>query len=220
MSGIFVTGTDTGIGKTWVATALLRAIAEAGLRGVGMKPVAAGIDPGAQVNADVDALAGAGNVDAPLALRNPYAFADAVAPQLAARAAGVVIRLDVIAGAYAQLAQRADVVVVEGAGGALVPLDARHDMLDIAAALDLPVLLVVGMRLGCVNHALLSSLAIRARGLSSPAGSPIGCHRKCCSPRRTSVRLPSFSASRRSQLCLGRRTVSFLGTAIHALGFA
>lgn len=166
MSGIFVTGTDTGIGKTWVATALLRALAEAGLRGVGMKPVAAGIDPGAQVNADVDALAGAGNVDAPLALRNPYAFADAVAPQLAARAVGVAIRLDVIAGAYAQLAQRADAVVVEGAGGALVPLDARHDMLDIAAALDLPVLLVVGMRLGCVNHALLSSLAIRARGLS------------------------------------------------------
>ncbi|MFI4904976.1 MAG: dethiobiotin synthase, partial [Burkholderiales bacterium] len=127
MSGIFVTGTDTGIGKTWVATALLRVLAEAGLRAVGMKPVAAGVDPGAQINADVEALAGAGNVDAPLALRNPYAFAGAVAPQLAARAAGVVIRLDVIAGAYAQLAQRADVVVVEGAGGALVPLDAHHD---------------------------------------------------------------------------------------------
>ena len=163
--GIFVTGTDTGVGKTRVASALLRALAEAGVRAVGMKPVSAGFAPGLAVNADVAALASAGNVDAPLADRNPCAFADAVAPHLAAERDGVTIDLATIEAAALRLLARADALIVEGAGGALVPLDARHDMLDIAARLDLPVLLVVGMRLGCLNHALLSTLAIRRRGL-------------------------------------------------------
>lgn len=163
--GLFVTGSDTGIGKTRVATALLRALAQAGIRAVGMKPVAAGFEPDLAMNADVVALANAGNVDAPLADRNPYAFADAVAPHLAAEIAGVAIDLPRIESAAHRLLTRADALIVEGAGGALVPLDARHDMLDVAAALDLPVLLVVGMRLGCLNHALLSALAIRRRGL-------------------------------------------------------
>ncbi|MEP7276830.1 MAG: dethiobiotin synthase, partial [Betaproteobacteria bacterium] len=162
---VFITGTDTGVGKTRVAQALLRAHVAAGRRAVGMKPVAAGIGPGESVNADVAALARAGNVDAPLADRNPYAFAPAVAPHLAAAATGVAIDLATIAAAYARLAARADVVIVEGAGGALVPLDARHDMLDIALCLRLPVLLVVGLRVGCLNHAFLSERAIRARGL-------------------------------------------------------
>lgn len=162
--GLFVTGTDTGVGKTLVAAALLRALAGAGLRAVGMKPVAAGFD-GSGANPDVRALEAAGNVDAPLRERNPYAFAEPVAPHLAAEMAGVAIDLPVIAAAAARLAERADVLIVEGAGGALVPLDAQHDMLDIAAALDLPVLLVVGMRLGCLNHALLSALAVAGRGL-------------------------------------------------------
>ncbi|HEX8740931.1 MAG TPA: dethiobiotin synthase [Casimicrobiaceae bacterium] len=164
--GVFVTGTDTGIGKTRVAVALLAALAASGLRAVGMKPVAAGIDAGAGVNEDVAALAAAGNVDAPLALRNPYAFSEPIAPHLAARDAGARIDLGVIERAFAALAARADIVVVEGAGGALVPLGAHEDMLDIARVLRLPVLLVVGMRLGCLNHALLSTLAIRARGLT------------------------------------------------------
>ena len=163
--GVFVTGTDTGVGKTRVAAALVAALAASGLRAVGMKPVAAGIDAGAEVNEDVAALALAGNVEAPLALRNPYAFSAAIAPHLAARDEDVRIDLDVIARAFAALAGRADAVVVEGAGGALVPLAAGRDMLDVAAVLRLPVLLVVGMRLGCLNHALLSALAIRARGL-------------------------------------------------------
>ncbi|MBU6485440.1 MAG: dethiobiotin synthase [Betaproteobacteria bacterium] len=163
--GVFVTGTDTGVGKTFVAAALLGALGDAGLRAVGMKPVAAGIDPGCSVNADVAALARAGNVDAPLADRNPYAFDAPVAPHLAAHAEGRTIDIGVIVQAYGRLAARSDAVVVEGAGGALVPLDERRDMLDIACALGLPVLLVVGMRLGCLNHALLSALAIRARGL-------------------------------------------------------
>ncbi len=109
----------------------------------------------------------AGNVDAPLADRNPYAFADAVAPHLAAEAARRDDRPRHRSKRPARrLLARADALIVEGAGGALVPLDARHDMLDIAARLDLPVLLVVGMRLGCLNHALLSALAIRRRGLA------------------------------------------------------
>jgi dethiobiotin synthetase len=163
--GIFVTGTDTGVGKTRVATALLRAFVAAGGRAVGMKPVAAGVDPAATLNADVAALVAAGNVQAPLADVNPFAFTPAIAPHVAAKAAGRAIDLDRIAAAYAALARRADLVVVEGAGGALVPLDEQRDMLDIASRLGLPVLLVVGMRLGCLNHALLSAVAIRARGL-------------------------------------------------------
>jgi len=162
--GIFVTGTDTGVGKTVVAVMLLRAL-RGGCRAVGMKPVAAGIDDGEALNADVRALIDAGNVDAPLAEVNPYSFAPPIAPELAARAAGKTIDLETIAAAYARLAERADRVIVEGAGGALVPLTRRTDMLDIPRRLGIPVLLVVGMRLGCLNHALLSALAINARGL-------------------------------------------------------
>lgn len=164
-SGVFVTGTDTGVGKTVAACAMLRAYAASGLRAAGMKPVASGIAAHSSCNEDVSALEAAGNVDAPLALRNPYAFAPAIAPHLAARLAGVTIELARIDAAYRELAARADRIVVEGAGGALSPLDDVHDMLDIASTLGLPVLLVVGIRLGCLNHALLSALAIRARGL-------------------------------------------------------
>jgi len=164
-TAVFITGTDTGVGKTVFGRALLRSQVARGHRAVGMKPVASGIAPGATANADVLALAAAGNVDAPLALRNPYAFAAAIAPHLAAEAAGVVIELERIRRSFDELALRADRIVVEGAGGALAPLSRRHDMLDIALALGIPVVLVVGMRLGCLNHALLSALAIRARGL-------------------------------------------------------
>jgi len=163
--GLFVTGTDTNVGKTVVTVALLRALVRSGYRAIGMKPVAAGLPSGIDVPADVTALAAAGNVGAPLADRSPYVFAPAIAPHLAAAHAGTAIELDTIIAAYARLAARADIVVVEGAGGALVPLGDRIDMLDIPAALALPVVLAVGIRLGCLNHALLSTLAIRARGL-------------------------------------------------------
>lgn len=165
-TGIFVTGTDTGIGKTRVAVALIEGLVADGYRVAAMKPVAAGIDAGAPANADVLALARAANVDARLPDINPYAFAPALAPHLAALQAGVIIDLDRCAQAYARLAAAADIVVVEGAGGVLVPLGAGHDMLDLARRLALPVLLVVGIRLGCLNHALLSARAIRARGLT------------------------------------------------------
>jgi dethiobiotin synthetase len=172
--GFFVTGTDTGVGKTVVATALLHALALSGRRAIGMKPVSAGLATDGSANPDVAALLAAGNVDAPLADRNPYAFAAAIAPHLAAAQAGVTIDLAVIAAAYARLAAHSEVVVVEGAGGVMVPVDATHDMLDIAARLRLPVLLVVGMRLGCLNHALLSAAAIRGRGLEL-AGWVVNC---------------------------------------------
>jgi len=163
--GVFITGTDTGIGKTHVAVAILRALAASGARTVGMKPVSAGVAPGATVNADVLALRAAANVAAPLTDVNPFAYEPPIAPHVAAADADRPIVIADIVAAYARLAARADVIVVEGAGGALVPLDARCDVLDIAAELRLPVVLVVGVRLGCLNHALLSALAIRARGL-------------------------------------------------------
>ena len=164
--GLFVTGTDTGVGKTHVAVALLRALAGAGVRAAGMKPIAAGIEEGAVCNADVAALAQADGLDLPLRDRNPYAFRAAIAPRLAACEENVEIELATIVAAYRRVAELADVIVVEGAGGARVPLAAGLDMLDIARRLRLPVLLVVGMRLGCQSHALLTADAIASRGLT------------------------------------------------------
>jgi len=164
--GLFVTGTDTGVGKTRAACALLRALRAAGVRAAGMKPVAAGIDEGALRNDDAIALAAADGLDLPERDRNPYAFAPAIAPHIAARDESVVIELSLIAAAWRRLAAVADAIVVEGAGGVRVPLGPALDVLDIARRLRLPVLLVVGVRLGCLNHALLSADAIAARGLT------------------------------------------------------
>jgi len=163
--GIFITGTDTGVGKTLVAATLLRALVVAGHRAAGMKPIAVGLAAGETVHPDVRDLVAAGNVAAPMADVNPFSYVPPIAPHLAAAAAGARIDLDRIAAAYARLAAMSGAVIVEGAGGALVPLSARTDMLDIPARLGIPVLLVVGVRLGCINHALLSALAINARGL-------------------------------------------------------
>lgn len=162
---LFVTGTDTGVGKTRIAVALIRALVARGVRVVGMKPVAAGAAPG-QLNEDVAALRDAGNVDAPLADINPYTFAEPIAPHIAAHKAGVVIDIERIAAAHERLAGRADVVVVEGAGGWRVPLTGDADMADLAARLGGAVVLVVGVRLGCLNHAALTADAIRSQGLS------------------------------------------------------
>ena len=165
--GLFITGTDTGVGKTRVATALLRAFARRGLRAVGMKPVAAGCEriDGALVSEDVAALVAASNVNLPIDLINPYRFQPAIAPHLAAELAGETISLQKIRDAYVVLAARADRVVVEAAGGFLVPLNEHQDFGDLARLLELPVLLVVGMRLGCLNHALLTAEAVQRRGL-------------------------------------------------------
>lgn len=165
--GVFIAGTDTGVGKTLVACALLRGLAATGLRVVGMKPVAAGATRrrGAWHNEDVALLRAAGNVDAPQAWINPYCFAPAIAPHIAAREAGSTIRMTPIVRCYAQLARRADVVVVEGVGGLVVPLGRTFDAADIPGRLSLPVVLVVGLRLGCLNHALLTVDALQSRGL-------------------------------------------------------
>lgn len=165
--GVFIAGTDTGVGKTLVACALLRGLAATGLRVVGMKPVAAGATRrrGAWHNEDVALLRAAGNVDAPQAWINPYCFAPAIAPHIAAREAGSTIRMTPIVRCYAQLARWADVVVVEGVGGLVVPLGRTFDAADIPGRLSLPVVLVVGLRLGCLNHALLTVDALQSRGL-------------------------------------------------------
>ncbi|MGE0556634.1 MAG: dethiobiotin synthase [Burkholderiales bacterium] len=165
--GVFIAGTDTGVGKTLVACAVLRGLSAIGLRVAGMKPVAAGARRirGAWYNEDVAQLRAAGNVDSPLQWVNPFCFAPAIAPHIAANEVGQVISIARIAAKYACLARRADVVVVEGAGGLLVPLGSRHVVADIPLRLGLPVVLVVGMRLGCLNHALLSAEALRSRGL-------------------------------------------------------
>ena len=165
--GYFVAGTDTGVGKTTVAVALIHALRQRGLRVAAMKPVAAGCEwvEGQLQNDDVIALSAAVNVHADLRLVNPYAFAPAIAPHIAAAQTGVEIELDKIMSAYAALTRAADVVVVEGVGGFRVPLGEHLDTADLAQALDLPVVLVVGMRLGCLNHALLTAEAVAQRGL-------------------------------------------------------
>lgn len=167
MRGVFITGTDTGVGKTLVAATMLRALARAGLKTVGMKPVASGSaqTPGGLRNEDALALQTAANVARPYELVNPYAFAPPIAPHLAAAEAGAVIALPKILESFRQLCAGADAVIVEGVGGWQVPLAENFALPDLARSLGLPVVLVVGMRLGCLNHALLSARAIRADGL-------------------------------------------------------
>ncbi len=165
--GYFVTGTDTGVGKTRIAAALLHGFAATGLSTVGMKPVAAGCGwrDGVAYWDDVEQLIAASSVQADPAWVNPYCFEASIAPHLAAAQAGVAIQLDKIVAACRALQAQTDVVVVEGAGGWLVPLNARHTMADLASQLGLPVILVVGMRLGCINHALLTAAAIAQSGV-------------------------------------------------------
>jgi dethiobiotin synthetase len=164
-SAWFITGTDTGIGKTFFACALLHALhSQRGLRAIGMKPIAAGLDENGK-NDDVEQLIAASSISAPASLINPYALRAAVAPQIAAAEEGIRIELPPIVAAFETLRALSDVVVVEGVGGFCVPLDTHCDTTDLAMALDLPVILVVGMKLGCLNHALLSQRAIKACGL-------------------------------------------------------
>lgn len=162
--GYLITGTDTGVGKTLATCVLLHALARQGIRAVGMKPVAAGTDPEGR-NEDVEALLAAASVPAPRDLVNPYCFAAAIAPHVAAVEEGRTIELAPILHAFQQLTRLADQVLVEGVGGFLVPLGEQLDTGDLATRLQLPVILVVGLRLGCLNHALLTAEAIRARGL-------------------------------------------------------
>ena len=155
----FITGTDTGVGKTLLSCALLHAFAARGDRVAGFKPVAAGCDE-RDHNDDALALRAASSMQLTWGQVNPYCFTHAIAPHLAARHAGVRIEFKRILTSYRELAGQADEVIVEGAGGFLVPLNDKQTTADLAKELDLPVILVVGMRLGCLNHALLTVRAI------------------------------------------------------------
>jgi dethiobiotin synthetase len=162
--GFFVTGTDTGVGKTHVTCALLWATRQLGLTSVGMKPVAAGVEADGG-NDDVNQLLAASSVMPPLEWINPFLYAPAIAPHIAAQEAGRPIDMALIQQALTHLSSLADVVWVEGVGGFRVPLTAQADTADLAQTLALPIILVVGMRLGCLNHALLTAEAINNRNL-------------------------------------------------------
>lgn len=169
MNGLFVTGTDTEIGKTYVSSLLIKTIAEQNIKVVGMKPVASGaikVD-GVLKNEDALALINASNVNAEYENINPYVFEPAISPHIAAEQAGVEINLNKIKKHFEQLKNIADVIVVEGVGGWHAPLSSHTHttVADLAGTLKLPVILVVGLRLGCLNHALLTAQAIRQSGL-------------------------------------------------------
>ena len=163
----FVTGTDTNVGKTLVSAALIHSLARNGLKVAGMKPVAAGAElrDGKLWNEDVALLSGEANVTLPTHLIAPYLFKEAAAPHVAAALEDQQINPDTIFTAFEQIRAQTEAVIVEGAGGFCVPLTPQIDLADIAARLQLDVILVVGLRLGCLNHAFLTAEAIAARGL-------------------------------------------------------
>ncbi|WP_321794157.1 dethiobiotin synthase [Caballeronia sp. J97] len=163
----FVAGTDTEIGKTLVSSALLHGFARAGLRAAAMKPIASGAleRDGVLHNEDADQLDAAANVALPDAIRTPFMMREPIAPHIAAAREGIALDIARIVEAHRVAVTKADMVVVEGVGGFRVPLDDAHDTADLAVALNLPVVLVVGMRLGCISHALLTVEAIASRGL-------------------------------------------------------
>jgi dethiobiotin synthetase len=166
-TAFFLTGTDTDAGKTFIACALLQVWRARGLRAVGYKPVAAGAEliDGQLCNEDALRLQAAGTAGFALARINPLCLPDAMAPHIAAKRVGVAIGIQQLVAGFESLRADADRVIVEGAGGFLVPLDEDNDMSHLAQKLGLPVILVVGLRLGCLNHALLTAEAIRTRGL-------------------------------------------------------
>ena len=165
--GFFITGTDTGVGKTLVAVALTKALVARGLRTAVMKPVAAGAmqTPEGPRNDDALELLAASNVKAAYEDVNPWLLTTAASPHLAARHDNISIGVEKVVTAYRRLAASSDLVLVEGAGGWLAPISSAATMADIAEKLALPVIFVVGMRLGCLNHALLTREAIRSYGL-------------------------------------------------------
>lgn len=166
--GYFVTGTDTGVGKTRVAAGLIAALRAQGHRVAGMKPVASGCvaTPDGLRNEDALALLEASGLDLPYDWVNPYAFAPPIAPHIAARDAATSIRFEVIRDALTKLRGQADRVIVEGVGGWRVPLGPDGDVAALAAMLGLPVVLVVGLRLGCLNHTALTMADLKRSGVT------------------------------------------------------
>jgi len=166
-NGYFITGTDTNVGKTWVSLGIIEALKQQGKNVGVMKPVSAGCEQTAAGlrNEDAVQLQQHSNIELDYDLINPYAFEPAIAPHIAAASEGVRIDIETLNQKLQRIEKQSDCVVAEGAGGWLVPLNDFQTMADLAKRFQLPVILVVGMRLGCLNHALLSVEAIRATGL-------------------------------------------------------
>lgn len=166
--GYFVTGTDTGVGKTLVTAAATRYFVQQGLKTGCMKPVASGAftDGNAWRNEDVEILRRESNISLPASIMNPYLMKEATAPHLAAVTEGVNIQLKHIQACFREIQQVSDMVLVEGAGGFIVPFNEHFSSDDLMVDLNLPVILVVGIRLGCINHALLTQRAIASRNLN------------------------------------------------------
>jgi dethiobiotin synthetase len=166
VNGVFVTGTDTGVGKTVAAAGLVRGLVAQGLRVAVMKPIASGSEhtPEGLRNEDALALMAASNVTLPYERVNPFCFEPPISPHIAADEAGIRVDLARIRRDFEALVDCSDWVVAEGAGGWLAPIGPATSIRDLALALHLPVVLVVGMRLGCINHALLTKLAIESHG--------------------------------------------------------
>ncbi len=164
--GLFITGTDTGCGKTEITLALMRMLQDRGLSVLGMKPVAAGAEQSGEGPRNQDALRiqDAGSLAVPYELINPFVFEPPIAPHIAAHEAGKEVCTEAIINCYRALNDLADVVVVEGVGGWRVPLGPELQLADLPGLLEIPALLVVGMRLGCLNHALLTADSIIERG--------------------------------------------------------
>lgn len=165
--GVFVTGTDTGVGKTQVTLGVMRCLQRDGLKVAGMKPIASGCcrtEDGIR-NADALSIQQHCSLSLPYSDINPFAFELPIAPHVAAREAGSAISMTAIAQAYQRILRQVDWCIVEGVGGWLVPISARHTTADLVQYLALPVVLVVGIRLGCLNHTLLSVASIQQRGL-------------------------------------------------------
>jgi len=179
--GYFITGTDTDVGKTWIALALLAALHRQGYRTLAMKPVACGcvVIDGIYQNDDAVRLQRQASITIPYKEINPYALPAPVAPHLAAAGIGQQIDLDHIRQIYAQQKDKADYVVIEGVGGWVVPLNTDSTTADMVMAMDIPVILVVGIRLGCLNHALLTQAAIQQQGIRL-AGWVANCIDKDC----------------------------------------
>jgi dethiobiotin synthetase len=169
--GFFITGTDTDVGKTWIAAGLLAALSAQGHVTAAMKPIACGCrdTPDGLRNDDAILLMQHASLALSYAQVNPYAFAEPVAPHIAAARAGCEIEIAPLRATFDTIVSHADCVIVEGVGGWRVPLNSRDTTIDLAIAFGLPVILVVGMRLGCLNHALLTYESIISHGLT-PAG--------------------------------------------------
>jgi len=167
MKGFFVTGTDTGVGKTQISVGLMALLQQQGLIVAGMKPIASGCEITVKGlrNDDAVQLQQQANIDLPYERINPYAFEAAIAPHIAAKQVDVEIDLDGIVKNYQRIQQDSDCIIVEGAGGWFVPINTQYTMADLALRLQLPIILVVDIKLGCINHALLTVQAIESTGL-------------------------------------------------------